>query len=336
MKKAVKSRLVEDAIVLIKGNEQELLFKEINKESLFIKNLEFLKRFGINNIYIITKRTDKLEEFIENNTDDIYIEIIEDNDLGTAASLNLIKDKVGENFIVLNGDTFNDFNLSNMVEKHIKSERLLTMGLITKKDPEKRGSVILDGDLIVDFREKQETSQSNIVNAGIYIVNNKVFELFNENTKSLEKDIFNLLAKTKQLQGFFTYGNFIHMPEFVEMPLSELIDRYTIARLKMERIGQQETIDEFEFLDKAIEAYKKRGVVIKQEWINGLYEANARTWDLEADLRKGKELNLGLDEVGRRAIAIRESNKVRIGIKNEIVDETGIGFKDIKKDHGSE
>ena len=55
---------------------------------------------------------------------------------------------------------------------------------------------------------------------------------------------------------------------------------------------------------------------------------------MESDIRKGKEEELGLEEVGRRALAIRDWNKKRILIQNEIIEKFG-GFKNIKKDHRS-
>lgn len=122
----------------------------------------------------------------------------------------------------------------------------------------------------------------------------------------------------------------------MEMPLPEVIDRFTIVRLKMERIKTEDKRDEYEHYKKVIEDYRKKGFDIKQEWIDRLYEANARIWDLEYDIRRGKEGELGLEEVGRRAIKIREINKIRISIKNEIVEVTGSGFKDIKMNHASQ
>ena len=47
----------------------------------------------------------------------------------------------------------------------------------------------------------------------------------------------------------------------------------------------------------------------------GLLEINNKIWGLESDIRQGKEL--GLEEVGRRAIAIRDLNKQRVRLKNE-------------------
>ena len=122
----------------------------------------------------------------------------------------------------------------------------------------------------------------------------------------------------------------------MEMPLPELLDRLVIVRLKAERIGDKEKEEELEFYNKELENYRKKGLIIKNEWLKKLYEVNGKIWDLEADIRKGKEGELGLEEVGRRAIEIRNLNKTRISIKNEITEVTGSGFKDVKVNHASE
>ena len=120
------------------------------------------------------------------------------------------------------------------------------------------------------------------------------------------------------------------------MPLPELIDRLSIIRLKIERIGEPHLNREYEEYKRAIEENRKKGVKIDEKWLERLYELNSRIWDLESDIRRGKEGELGLEEVGRRAIEIRELNKKRISVKNEIVDKTGKGFKDVKMNHASE
>ena len=111
----------------------------------------------------------------------------------------------------------------------------------------------------------------------------------------------------------------------MEMPLPEMLDRMSILKLKIERIGEPHLRKEMEEYKKAVEECEKKGIKIKEEWLKGLYEINGKIWDLESDIRKGKENELGLEEVGRRAIAIRELNKQRIAIKNKIVEETGLG-----------
>lgn len=121
----------------------------------------------------------------------------------------------------------------------------------------------------------------------------------------------------------------------MEMPLPEIIDRFTICRLKSERIGEKHLEKEYNTYLDEVNKFRKNGL-IKEEWIEELYKLNGEIWDLESDIRKGKEGELGLDEVGRRAIKIRDLNKLRVGIKNKIVEETGKGFKDVKMNHASQ
>lgn len=64
--------------------------------------------------------------------------------------------------------------------------------------------------------------------------------------------------------------------------------------------------------------------------------ANIKISILESDIRKGKEAELGLEEVGRRALEIRDINKERVALKNALKDIFQDGFKDIKVKHRSE
>jgi len=120
------------------------------------------------------------------------------------------------------------------------------------------------------------------------------------------------------------------------MPLAEVLDRLSILKLKIERINEPHLKKELNVFNEAIQKFKNKGIKIKDNWLNDLYKINAKIWDLEADIRKGKENELGLEEVGRRAILIRNLNKERVSIKNKIIEETGIGFKDVKINHASE
>jgi uncharacterized protein YxjI len=119
----------------------------------------------------------------------------------------------------------------------------------------------------------------------------------------------------------------------MEYPISEILDRYSIALLKKERL-QIDNDQELNDLSMEIDNYRKTNTVV-DEYIINLKEINGKIWDLEFDIRKGKEGELGLEEVGRRAILIRENNKIRVGYKNEIVEIFNVGYKDIKMNHVS-
>ena len=115
----------------------------------------------------------------------------------------------------------------------------------------------------------------------------------------------------------------------MKMPISEIVDRYSIALLKQER-ANADNQHEINTLHSELSQYEQ-----SLDYVIKLKEVNGKIWDLESDIRKGKEGELGLEEVGRRAIAIRELNKIRVGYKNQMVQLYGEGFKDIKMNHAS-
>ena len=108
----------------------------------------------------------------------------------------------------------------------------------------------------------------------------------------------------------------------MKMPLSEIIDRYTITLLKSQRTDED--------VSEELNAYKKEipnGKSI-DVFIDRMYEINGKIWDTEGDIRRG--VDMPLEEVGRLALIVRDLNQIRNGIKGEIVDEFAEGFKEIK------
>lgn len=127
----------------------------------------------------------------------------------------------------------------------------------------------------------------------------------------------------------------------MEYPMAELLDRYVIAALKAERIpGNQDVIDDYVLYQEQIMGQEFAvaffGIVLKyMPEIAGLEIVHKAIWDLEADIRQGKEGALGLEEVGCRALEIRDLNAKRIAIKNRIAEKAG-GSKEVKYDHASQ
>jgi len=111
---------------------------------------------------------------------------------------------------------------------------------------------------------------------------------------------------------------------------SDILDRLSILMLKRERGGADCDGEINDFMN-ALKDYE----IDKKKWLKKLYLVNGKIWDLESDIRSGKEGLLGLEEVGRRALLVRDLNKKRIEIKNEIVKTVGIGHVEQKINHAS-
>jgi hypothetical protein len=110
----------------------------------------------------------------------------------------------------------------------------------------------------------------------------------------------------------------------MKMPLSELIDRYTITQLKAERSGEDVAL-ELDAYTTEIEQYgsEVKGFIVR------LHDINGKIWDAEKDIKNRREYNMPLDEIGRKALEVRNLNCERNGIKAEIVEKFSEGFKEI-------
>lgn len=109
----------------------------------------------------------------------------------------------------------------------------------------------------------------------------------------------------------------------MKMPISEIIDRYTITKLKSERTNE-DVVEELNSYKKELDLYK----VSLDNYIDLMYNINGKIWDTEGDIRKG--IDLPLEEIGRLALKVRDLNCERNSIKADIVDQFSEGFKEIK------
>lgn len=118
---------------------------------------------------------------------------------------------------------------------------------------------------------------------------------------------------------------------------AEIIDRMSIVKLKIERIGDSELLKEMNALKQALKEFKQENIKIKEEWIEELYEINKEEWDLlEKINEERKKEKLNYEKFAKLYLEIEKMNKKRAEAKNKIVEETGKGFTEIKKNHPSE
>jgi len=116
----------------------------------------------------------------------------------------------------------------------------------------------------------------------------------------------------------------------MKMQIGEISDRYSILMLKSERTDLDVKAELLAYKN-AIKNYPQI-----DSFIEKLKSINGRIWDLESDIRKGKENELGLEEVGRRAIMIRDINGERVACKNEITIHYAEGYVETKYEHASQ
>ena len=115
----------------------------------------------------------------------------------------------------------------------------------------------------------------------------------------------------------------------MDLPLSDIIDRITILRLKMERTQSQDVKNELIECEKAVKEFENNGIKVKREWFEELSKYNKDFWDQVVALKEAEENN-DLEEMGKMYIRQRIANKKRVEVKNIISKETQTGFKAYK------
>jgi NDP-sugar pyrophosphorylase family protein len=130
----------------------------------------------------------------------------EDNPLGTAGGLGLVKKELGDTFLVMNGDILTSLDYSEMVRFHRKNKAIATVGL-------NRRSVHIDfGVIEVDRKKniKEYTEKPKIdylVSMGVYIFEPDVLEYIKPNEHLNMPDLIKkLMADGKTVKGFIHEG----------------------------------------------------------------------------------------------------------------------------------
>jgi len=135
-----------------------------------------LKQF----IFVVGYKSEMVRNYFQNGKKwNIRIEYVNQGKaLGTAHAIGMIE-KFTENFIVLSGDTIFD-------KQDIKkiSEKKNSMGLIQAENPSEYGIVEIKKGKVIKILEKMESPISNIINAGIYHFDKKIFDFIKKTEKS--------------------------------------------------------------------------------------------------------------------------------------------------------
>ena len=135
----------------------------------------------------------------------------EQRPLGKGGGIKNAEDIInGEPFIVINGDIITDLDLRRLISFLEEKGGLATIALYQVTDPSRYGSVELDWEgRITRFVEKPEpgTAPSNLINAGIYVLEPEVLEYMPSGKKfDTEVEVFPILAQERKLFGFEFHG----------------------------------------------------------------------------------------------------------------------------------
>jgi len=123
--------------------------------------------------------------------------IHEENRMGTAGSLSMMKDELNAPFFVMNGDLLCKVNFLHMLEYHLENNPVATMGVRQYDFQIPYGIVNVNNDQITSIEEKP--TQNHLVNTGIYILENEVLNYIPDNTFYDMPTLFKTMIADKKI-----------------------------------------------------------------------------------------------------------------------------------------
>ena len=127
----------------------------------------------------------------------VQIEYVhEEQRMGTAGALSLMREKLKEPFFVMNGDLLTNINFDHMMEYHISHQSIATMGVREYDFQVPYGVVNVEEINIVSIEEKP--THTFFVSAGVYVLDPKILEIIPKNKFYDMPTLFNEMIQENQ------------------------------------------------------------------------------------------------------------------------------------------
>ncbi len=214
---------VKQAVVMVGGKGTRLLPLTENRPKIILPVadkpclwylLRSLADAGIKEVILACGyKSEQMRRTIGDGSDlGISIEYsYEDEPLGTGGAMKLVEDRLDDTFVAANGDVFASIDVYGEIKKHEETGAAVTIALTPVENPCEFGIARVDDEgRISEFKEKPKPEEvfSNLINAGIYVLQKEVLQRVPENTfYDFSKDLVpSLMAEGRRIQGYEVDG----------------------------------------------------------------------------------------------------------------------------------
>jgi D-glycero-D-manno-heptose 1,7-bisphosphate phosphatase len=207
-----------DCVILAGGRGTRLknLTKKKPKPLISIKNFIFLDyllwricKFGLSKVYILAsyKSNQFIKKYSKKKIFNTRIEVVvEKKRKGTGGALYGIKNKIKNDFFLLNGDSFFNIDLNDFKKKAKKNNYLVNIALLKNINYKLNNTL---APIAIRRRKKIIFSNKNLyINGGIYFIKKNFLNIIKNKITSLEKDILPELIKKEKVGGEIYFKKF--------------------------------------------------------------------------------------------------------------------------------
>jgi NDP-sugar pyrophosphorylase family protein len=173
----------------------------IGEKAVLEIQIERLKKHGFDEIFLATNyKSDYVENFFgDGSRYGVKLALSrEEKPLGTAGPLTLLKDKLTEPFVVMNGDILSLIDFSKLYNFALEKQSALTITIKKIITPYAFGNIFFKGDIVTGIEEKPDIITYAL--AGIYVMTPEIFNYIPDDTFfGMDLLIRDMIAKNKPI-----------------------------------------------------------------------------------------------------------------------------------------
>lgn len=187
-----------------------------------------LIRQGMKEIYVtLNFKWKKIKNYLTKRySKDIALNfIVEKQKMGTAGSLFYLKNKLPDNFILMNADIVTSLDFNSLAKFHAKNNNLISVAANKTSYEISKGVIEFSGSVIQSITEKPKKDYT--YNAGIYVINKKCIENIKEEYLDMP-DLISQFIPTKKVGIFplLEYWKDLGLPRDLEEAKKDLINEF--------------------------------------------------------------------------------------------------------------
>ena len=168
-----------------------------------------LKENGITDIILMVGYLGEVikEYFLDGKQLGVTVSYIEEKEpLGTAGAMYLLKGRVKDDFLLLNGDIIFDIDINRFYKFHKDKGGVATLFTHPNNHPYDSAVIVYDDEMRIKkwyHKEEPQKDVGNCVNAGIHLFRTEIFRYFAELKKTdLDRDILRPLIAKERIYAY--------------------------------------------------------------------------------------------------------------------------------------
>jgi len=176
----------------------------IGEQSLLEVQISRLREHGFDEIFVATNyKSDYISAFFgDGSRYGVRLQISQEKiPLSTAGPLTLLRDRLDEPFISMNGDILSTIDFTRFYEFAMSKQADLTVAIKQIITPYDFGRILYEGDFVTDIQEKPDITME--VLAGIYVMTPSIFDIIPENEYyGMDRLIQDMLAQGRPVAKY--------------------------------------------------------------------------------------------------------------------------------------